>query len=96
MANFVVKKDGSREPFDPQKIRNSIGAAAQEAGLAEDRRNEVVGQVAATAIEVADQKEEIPTSEIKAKILSELDQVEPSVSAAWRRYEQEKGGFQEN
>jgi transcriptional regulator NrdR family protein len=90
MAEFVVKRDGSREPFDAQKIRDSITAAAQEAGLAEERTNEVVGQVVTVAIQMAGQKEEIATSEIKARILSELDQVEPSVSAAWRKYEQEK------
>lgn len=90
MANEVTKKDGVKEPFDPEKIRNSIDKAAQQAELAEERKNEVVEQVANTVIQFAEEKEEITTTEIKEKILSELDQVEPSVSAAWKRYEETK------
>ena len=44
-------------------------------------------------IQLADTKEEIATSELRKKILSELDSVEPSVSAAWRKYDQEQKEF---
>ena len=90
MANEVIKKDGTREPFDPEKIKTSIKAAVEETNLSEERKNEVVEQVASVAIKMAEEREEIATSEIKEKILSELDRIEPSVSAAWRRYDQEK------
>jgi transcriptional repressor NrdR len=90
MAKEVIKKDGSREPFDPEKIRNSIRKAADKTDLPEERKNEIVEQVAQVAIQMAEEKEEIATSEIREKILSELDSVEPSVSAAWREYEKEK------
>lgn len=86
----VIKKDGTKEPFDAEKIRNSIAAAAERTDLSEERKNEVVEQVANTAIQMAEGKEEIATSEIKEKILSELDRIEPAISAAWRKYEQEK------
>ena len=92
MAKFVIKKDGKKEPFDAEKIKASITAAVSGANLAEERVNEVVEQVSGAAIQLAGEKEEIATSEIKAKILSELDALEPSVSEAWRKHEQEKGG----
>jgi len=92
MADQVIKKDGTKEPFDPEKIRKSIVAAAELANLPEERKNEVVEQVATTVIQMAEGKEEIATSEIREKILSELDQVEPSVSAAWRKHDQEQKG----
>jgi len=92
MANFVIKKDGTKEPFDAEKIKDSIRAAAQQTTLSEERKNEVVEQVAGAAIQMAGEKEEIATSEIKEKILSELDTIEPSISAAWREYEEEKKG----
>ena len=92
MANQVIKKDGTKQDFDPEKIKKSIAVAAEQAGLAEDRKNEVVEQVANAVIQLAETKEEIATSEIKEKILSELDSVEPSVSEAWRKYEQGKQG----
>jgi len=89
MAKEVIKKDGTKESFDTEKIRKAIAAAAGQVDLSEERKNEVVEQVAATVIQMADAKEEIATSEIKEKVLSELDIVEPSVSEAWRKYDQE-------
>ena len=91
MAKEVIKKDGTKQPFDPEKISNSIRGAAERTDLDEARRNEIVEQVAQAA-QLADSKEEIATSEIKEKILSELDRIEPTVSAAWREYEAGKSG----
>lgn len=90
MANFVIKKDGAKEPFDAEKIKKAIIAAGQEAGIAEDRKSELAEQILNSVMEMARDKEEIASSEIKEKILSQLDEVEPSVSAAWRKYEQGK------
>ena len=64
MAKEVIKKDGTKEPFDAEKIKKSIAAAAEEAGLSEERKNEVVEQVSAVVIKMAEEKEEIATSEI--------------------------------
>lgn len=91
MAKFVIKRDGTKEPFDAEKIRKAIAGAASRTELSEERVNEVVEQVSGAALELAGGKEEIATSEIKEKILSELDAIEPSVSEAWRKYEEEKG-----
>jgi len=89
MAKEVIKKDGTKEPFDAEKIKNSIAAAAQRTDLTEERQNEVVAQVAVKVIQLADAKEEIATSEIRENILSELDSAEPSVSEAWKKHEEE-------
>ena len=91
MANEVVKKDGTREPFDEEKIRRAVEMASREAGLAAERTAEVVDQVSQKIVDMAASKEEITTSEIRDAILSELDMLEPTVSAAWRTYEQAKG-----
>ena len=92
MATQVIKKDGTRQPFDAEKIKNSIAAAAARTDLSEERQAQVVGQVAAKIIRIADAKEEIATSEIRESILEELDIVEPTVSDAWRKYDREKKG----
>jgi len=90
MASQVIKKDGTKQSFDSEKIRKSITAAASRADLSEERKNEVIEQVVASALQLAEQKEEIETRELREKILSELDVVEPSISDAWRKYDQEK------
>lgn len=92
MAKFVIKKDGTKEPFDAEKIRKSIAAAAQAANLSEKRTKKVVKKVLRAAIKLAKKKEEIATAELKEKIFSELDALESSVSEVWRKHEQEKGG----
>ncbi len=91
MANFVIKKDGSKEPFDEGKIKKSIELAIKQVDLPEDRVNELVEQVSRVVLQVAEGKEEIATAELREKILSELDNLEPSVSKGWRKYDQEKG-----
>lgn len=93
MANFVIKRNGSKEAFDPEKIKNSIRAAAGETDLPEETVNRVVEEVSAAAIQLADTKEEIATSEIREKVLSELDGKEPSISEAWRKYDKEHKGI---
>lgn len=90
MTSEVIKNDGSKVPFDPEKIKNAISKAAEQAGLSEQRINELVEEVGGAAIQLADSKEEISTAELKEKILGDLDKTEPSVSASWRKYAAEK------
>jgi len=86
MAQQVIKRNGAKEPFDEKKVRRSIEMAANEAGLADGRSVMVVGQVVNAALALAASKDEIATSEIRDIILSQLDQVEPSAAAAWRKH----------
>lgn len=95
MANFVIKGDGSKQPFDAEKLKASIRSATNEANLEEERANEVVEQVSSAALELAATKDEIATSELKEKILSDLDNIEPSVSAAWRKYDENRSKVQD-
>lgn len=90
MANQVIKKDGSKEPFDVEKIKKAIRLAGQQAGLDEIKQNEVVEKIAAKIVEILKDKEEVTAIEIRDKILGELDIYAPSVSAAWRDYELNK------
>ncbi len=87
MATEVIKKDGVREPFDPQKVKNGITAACAEAGLDEERTNQVVEEVYMAVMAMADSLPVVEAKSIKEKILSELDRVEPLASAAWRKHE---------
>jgi len=90
MANQVIKKDGSKEPFDVEKIKRAIRLAGQQAGLDGIKQNEVAEKIAAKIVEILKDKEEVTAIEIRDKILGELDIYAPSVSAAWRDYESHK------
>lgn len=90
MAKEVIKKNGSREAFDSAKIMKSIELSAREAGLDEAKAQGLVQQIGDAAVRFAEGKEVISTSAIQEKILGDLDNAEPSVSAAWRRYDAAK------
>lgn len=91
MATQVIKRDGTKEVFDENKIRKSIEMAVKGAALTEDRINAVVAQVVGLVLQFAAEKEEIATTEIRDFILTQLDQVEPVVAESWRKYNQEEG-----
>lgn len=90
MITEVIKKDGSRQPFDGDKLRRSIELACQDAGVAPERSREVIELVSSAVLLLAADKTEISTTELKAQVLGELDKTEPSAAEAWRRYEAKK------
>ena len=90
MANFVIKKHGKKEPFDFEKIKKSIMTSAQSVDLEAERRKEIVDQVSSAVLQMTGEREEIEVSQIRSKILQELDFIEPSVSEAWREYDKHK------
>jgi transcriptional regulator NrdR family protein len=91
MAQQVVKRDGSKEPFDAEKIKKAIGSAAGRTALTPERVAEVVKQVSDVVLQFAADKEEVSSSELREKALTELDKLEPSVAESWRKYDQEQG-----
>lgn len=91
MAEFVIKKGGITEPFNIEKVRNSIKAASQRTNVSKERIEQVAVEVSGSVIQLAAGKKEITTSEIREKILTELDALEPAISEAWRKHDQEKG-----
>ena len=93
MAQQVIKRDGTKEPFDAEKVKKAIGAAVGRMALAPERATEVVKQVSDVVLQFAGEKEEIATSELREKALAELDKLEPSVAESWRKYDQEQGRY---
>ncbi|MFI5205539.1 MAG: ATP cone domain-containing protein [Candidatus Paceibacterales bacterium] len=90
MAHIVIKTDGTKVPFNAEKMKSAILGAAMDTELSEKERNEVVEQVSSSVIIDFVDKQEISTDEIEAKILHELDNVSPIVAKAWRDYEETK------
>ena len=91
MTKFVIKKDGTKELFNAGKIEDAVRAAAQAVDFSEERIQELIKSVLIKVFEFTRDSEEISVVEIKRIVLGELDIIEPSVSASWRDYDQEKG-----
>lgn len=91
MAQQVVKRDGTKEPFDAEKIKKAIRTAAERASLSPERVEELVEQISGVVLQYAADKEEVTSSELRDLALGELDKVEPSVAEGWRKYDQERG-----
>jgi transcriptional regulator NrdR family protein len=90
MIKFVIKKDGSKDPFNPEKMKAAIMAAATDAGLSDGEKSNVVSQVSSSVIVLFKDRDEVPTSEIKESILSQLNELSPVVADAWRKYDAAK------
>ncbi len=86
MITQIIKKDGSKIPFSKSKIDRAISRAANDAKLSTEETNKLVTQVGDAAMRFLESKDKATTSELRDKILSELDRVAPKVSAEWRKF----------
>ena len=87
MANFIIKKDGTKEPFNPQKINNAVIAAAIEAGLVAEEVAEIAEEVSSTVDQSVANLNEVLGVEIMARVLSQLDAIAPIIANAWRKHD---------
>ena len=89
MITNVVKRDGTKEPFAGQKLKQSIEAAARDAGLAEERIEEIASIVTRSVMKTLEGREDVPTAEIRERVLAMLEDIEPASSQAWQAYDKE-------
>ncbi|MCR4328189.1 MAG: ATP cone domain-containing protein [Patescibacteria group bacterium] len=85
MAQEVIKKNGSRQPFDTEKLRRSIEDAMSDAGM--EQNSDTVNSVAGNALAIADNKDIITTAELKAAIIEGLTISASAAAEAWKKYE---------
>jgi len=95
MAKTVIKKDKREEPFDIEKLRESIRVNAIDAALREsgERINNLVEQVSNKVVRSLGKKDKVSTWELREKILAELDLAAPDVAKIWREYDEQQGKF---
>jgi transcriptional regulator NrdR family protein len=86
----VIKKDGSKVPFDVEKIKRNIIAASKEAGLEEEKQKEIAETVSDKVLKTLQEQVEVTHIEIRDLVLKELDSSAPVVAEAWRKYEANK------
>ena len=89
MANFIIKRDRRKEPFNIEKIKRAVVAAATEAGLEVEEGTKIAEEVANTIAKSVANFNEVLAVEIRARILSQLDAIAPTVAESWRKYDKE-------
>lgn len=92
MPEKVQKRDGRLEDFQVEKLKKSIEKASQSANLEDDKISEIVEQVTNFVLESIKDLERIDTESLRTLILGKLDELQPEVSEAWRKYDREIKG----
>lgn len=90
MATQVMKKDGSVQPFDVEKIKAAVLGASTEAGLDAAAATDIVTKVVEPVLAALAPKEQVPSSEIKDLIFAELQKINPAIIDAWNKHVAEK------
>ncbi len=90
MIQFVIKRSGAKESFDPEKIRSAVRLACREGGVADEEVEKIADAVLNKIVQSAGERQEIKSVEIRNIALKELDSSAPAAAAGWRTYEQAK------
>ena len=90
MKVTVIKKNGAKEPWDGEKLRRSIFAAAEDAGINKERTKTVADNITQKVVDQFCDDEEVTSYMIREIVLRELRSVESGVSDAWIEYELSK------
>lgn len=95
MVKIVIKKSGEEEPFDIEKLKQSIRVNAIDTTLreAEKETNDLVERVSNKILQRTAEKEKITTKELKEEILKELDATAPNVAGIWREFDKQSKGI---
>ena len=90
---FVIKKDGSKEPFNVQKVINAVGKSAYRA-LTEfsDEENKQICELIISKVDSLPEKE-IPIPKMHNIVEEVLEKVKPIVAKSYRDYRNYKQDF---
>jgi transcriptional repressor NrdR len=87
----VIKRNGQQEPLRPGKIRKSVEEAVKDAGFSPRQKMNVIEHATQDALEMAQSRDKVKVRQIRDTILSDLEQDDPQVAQAWKKYEMQHG-----
>lgn len=86
-----MKRKGTIEAFQPDKIRGSLQKAAIDAGYNLEEKQDIINEVYANINKKLDEKVkekgEIKSETIRMCLLTELDKCEPYIAKSVRRFD---------
>jgi transcriptional repressor NrdR len=83
----VLKKKGTKESFDPNKIKGSLQKATIDAGYSIDEKKNIINEVFLNINKKLDNETEVSTDTIRMCLLTELDKCEPYIAKSVRRFD---------
>jgi transcriptional repressor NrdR len=83
----VVKRKGSVETFNPDKIRGSLQKAAIDAGYSVEEKEDIIQEVLDNVDKAISKDKDVETKTIRACLLTELERCEPYMAKSWRRFD---------
>ncbi|MEL7670279.1 ATP cone domain-containing protein [Methanobacterium sp.] len=87
----VIKRNGKKEPFKPQKLRKSIENAVSDSGSTITKQMKAIEHATQDAENLARERNEISAEELRNEIVNDLESDAPEVAQAWRSYERKHG-----
>ncbi len=87
----VIKSNGKKEQFSEQKVRNSVENAVKDAGFSPQEKMNVIDHASQDAVQMARNKSQIQTKQLRDSILNDLEQDDQQVARAWKQYERQHG-----
>ena len=89
---MIIKKDGRKQGFDPQKIINAIKKSADRCCIVlTEEENDTVVNLVKQRVDQA--SEDVSVAEIHNMVECALDQVNPAVANSYREYRNYKKDF---
>ena len=87
MVNFIIKRDGKKEPFYIEKIKKGIVEAALKTDMQEKEAGVLAGKISTAISESIKNANEVLAAELNARVFSALDAMAPDVAKAWKKYQ---------
>ena len=83
----IVKKSGSKEPFDRAKIKRSIEKATIDANYSLEEIKTLTEEIVADITEKYKKVEELNTNAIRTIIFKKLNDNESSIVESWKKFD---------
>jgi transcriptional repressor NrdR len=82
-----MKKKGTKESFNPDKIKGSLQKATIDAGYSVEEKKDIINEVFLNINKKLDNETEVSTDTIRMCLLTELDKCEPYIAKSVRRFD---------
>jgi transcriptional regulator NrdR family protein len=85
----VIKRNGRREKFKRDKISKGIERASRRAEIDSKKAKEIATRVAKRVEDYFRSRDEVDSSDIRDRVLSELDREERRIASEFRSHRKE-------